>query len=51
MKTALTILLIVMVFLTIVSACQYDIVNASIAMASLPILLLGLVHPKIKDKL
>lgn len=50
MKTSLTILLILMVFMAVVSACQFDIVNAVIAFVSLPCLIVFLMMLKINEE-
>ena len=40
-----------MAIATVWSVCQKDLPNAVLAFCTLPILILGLVHPKISDKL
>lgn len=41
MKTSIKIIALLMAFMAVYSACQFDVVNAVLAVVSLPLLLLG----------
>lgn len=41
MKTSLIILLALMAFMTVWSACQFDVVNVALSLVSMPFLIIG----------
>lgn len=50
MKTSLQVLIVIMAFIALWSACQFDIINTVISIISLPLLILAYVFvDEIKD--